>query len=350
LKLPSSIIGKRLIRQVLTFAVLLILLFAFLIGWITYHYEIEAFEQRLAFIQESHLDGIEAALWVNDRENLEIALMSISRIPGIEYAGIQTRDKIICKVGNAPIDQEELHRVFPIIHTYNGKTYELGKLHVKGDPKYVRLQTIRAALFLAAAQASIILFVCVLILYFLYRSVIRRLLSITAYTASFSPDNLGEPLVLERRGPTPDEMDHLADTVDQMRQNLHHAFIRKNEVEQKLRRHQSDLEKRVEQRTASLKDTNQQLQEEIDQRVRAEQDREKLIQDLQEALSEVKRLGGLLPICAHCKKIRDDRGYWNQVEIYIKDHSEAEFSHSICPDCARELYSEYNLFVDSASE
>jgi len=223
---------------------------------------------------------------------------------------------------------------------------------VPGNPsgKYVRLQTLKAALFLAAAQASIILFACLLILYFLYRSVIGRLLSVTAYTASFSPDNLGEPLVLERKGPNPDEMDHLAETVNQMRQNLHQAFIRKNEVEQTLRRHQGDLEKRVEQRTASLKAANQQLQEEIDQRVRAEEDREKLIQDLQEALSEVKRLGGLLPICAHCKKIRDDRGYWNQVEIYFKAHSEAEFSHSICPEFARELYPEYDLFPDSASE
>ena len=59
------------------------------------------------------------------------------------------------------------------------------------------------------------------------------------------------------------------------------------------------------------------------------------------ALNEVKILRGLLPICASCKKIRDDHGYWNQIETYIRDHSEAEFSHSICPDCMRALYPEY---------
>ena len=72
-----------------------------------------------------------------------------------------------------------------------------------------------------------------------------------------------------------------------------------------------------------------------------EEERERLILELQEAISDVKTLSGLLPICCSCKKIRDDRGYWNQIEAYIKDHSEAEFSHSICPDCAKRLYPEF---------
>ena len=63
--------------------------------------------------------------------------------------------------------------------------------------------------------------------------------------------------------------------------------------------------------------------------------------ELQAALAEVKTLSGLLPICASCKKIRDDQGYWQQVEVYIRDHSEVEFSHGICPDCAQKLYSQF---------
>ncbi len=59
---------------------------------------------------------------------------------------------------------------------------------------------------------------------------------------------------------------------------------------------------------------------------------------LENAREKIKVLGGLLPICSSCKKIRDDEGYWNQIESYIRDHSEADFSHSICPDCARMLY------------
>lgn len=72
-----------------------------------------------------------------------------------------------------------------------------------------------------------------------------------------------------------------------------------------------------------------------------EKEMEKLIVNLRQAMDKVKTLSGFLPICASCKKIRDDKGYWNQIESYIKEHSEAEFSHGICPDCAKNLYGDY---------
>ena len=71
-----------------------------------------------------------------------------------------------------------------------------------------------------------------------------------------------------------------------------------------------------------------------------EREREDLIEDLQRVLSQVKTLSGLLPICANCKRIRDDQGYWNQIEAYIQSHSAAEFSHAICPECAAKYYAE----------
>jgi PAS domain S-box-containing protein len=74
---------------------------------------------------------------------------------------------------------------------------------------------------------------------------------------------------------------------------------------------------------------------------RAEEEREKLIHELQDALGKIKTLSGMLPICASCKKIRDDEGYWNQIEAYIGDHSEAEFTHSICPECMKKLYPDF---------
>ena len=79
----------------------------------------------------------------------------------------------------------------------------------------------------------------------------------------------------------------------------------------------------------------------VTERKRNEEERERLILELQEAVSQVKTLSGLLPICASCKKIRDDKGYWNQIEEYIRDHSEAKFSHSICPDCVKKMYPEF---------
>lgn len=84
-----------------------------------------------------------------------------------------------------------------------------------------------------------------------------------------------------------------------------------------------------------------QIATDISDRKHTEEEREQLIVQLKEALTEVKTLSGLLPICASCKMIRDDKGYWNQIESYIKKHSGAEFSHSICPDCAKKLYPDF---------
>lgn len=80
------------------------------------------------------------------------------------------------------------------------------------------------------------------------------------------------------------------------------------------------------------------------ERRQAEAQREQLIKELQDAVSRIKILRGLLPICASCKKIRDDKGYWNDLESYISDHSEADFSHGICPECARRLYPGWDEF------
>ncbi len=82
------------------------------------------------------------------------------------------------------------------------------------------------------------------------------------------------------------------------------------------------------------------VKEDITTRKLAEAEREQLIQDLQSALASVKSLSGLLPICSGCKKIRDDKGYWNQVESYIQKHTQATFSHGMCPDCIRKFYPE----------
>ena len=76
----------------------------------------------------------------------------------------------------------------------------------------------------------------------------------------------------------------------------------------------------------------------ISDRKKIEQEKAQLIEKLTKALEEIKTLKGIPPICSSCKKIRDDKGYWQQIEAYIGQHSGAEFTHGICPDCARKLY------------
>lgn len=89
------------------------------------------------------------------------------------------------------------------------------------------------------------------------------------------------------------------------------------------------------------------LAQEIEERTELEQEREGLIVQLQEALAQVKTLSGFLPICASCKNIRDDSGYWKQIESYLSVHADVTFSHGICPDCAQKLYGEF-IDVDEA--
>jgi hypothetical protein len=80
----------------------------------------------------------------------------------------------------------------------------------------------------------------------------------------------------------------------------------------------------------------------ITERKHAEEERERLILELKDALSKIRTLSGLLPICSACKKIRNDKGYWEQLEIYIRDRSDADFSHGICPECLKQLYPRFS--------
>ncbi|MDA8162854.1 MAG: PAS domain-containing protein [Desulfobacteraceae bacterium] len=84
------------------------------------------------------------------------------------------------------------------------------------------------------------------------------------------------------------------------------------------------------------------ISRDITERKRIEAEREHLIKELGNALDNVRQLNGLLPICMYCKKIRDDKGYWNQIEAYISEHTEAEFSHGLCPECRKKYYPQGN--------
>jgi hypothetical protein len=128
----------------------------------------------------------------------------------------------------------------------------------------------------------------------------------------------------------------LAAMIDQKTIELQNA---KKEIEL----YSKTLEKQVTERTAELVKANKQLHKEIEIRKEAEAKKEALIIDLQKTLQEVKTLRGFLPICSSCKKIRDDKGYWNQIESYISAHSSAEFSHGLCPECAKKLYPNFKF-------
>ncbi len=137
--------------------------------------------------------------------------------------------------------------------------------------------------------------------------------------------------------------DSLARLVPAIQREIRDAETRKQRrmADEALKKAYEDLEKKVLERTVELSRANWELNKEIEQRAAAEKEREELISELREAIAKVKTLSGLLPICASCKKIRDDSGYWNRIEDYISKHSDAEFTHGLCPECATRLYPEF---------
>jgi hypothetical protein len=106
----------------------------------------------------------------------------------------------------------------------------------------------------------------------------------------------------------------------------------------------AQLQQEIAERTRSqeeLRLRNQELERLNTQLTTTKNNLESANKELERAIVNIKQLSGMLPICASCKKIRNDKGYWEQIEAYIRDHSEVEFSHSICPECTEKLYPDY---------
>jgi two-component system, cell cycle sensor histidine kinase and response regulator CckA len=127
------------------------------------------------------------------------------------------------------------------------------------------------------------------------------------------------------------------DEIQQQVLKLNQEMVIRQRAEAELQKAHTELEHRVIERTAELAKVNIALSEEIVEHKRLEAELEKSIGELQEASGKVKTLSGLLPICAWCKNIRDDTGYWHQVDSYISKHSETKFSHGLCPRCAEKM-------------
>ncbi|WP_085814197.1 Tll0287-like domain-containing protein [Geoanaerobacter pelophilus] len=114
-----------------------------------------------------------------------------------------------------------------------------------------------------------------------------------------------------------------------------------NQLSRHLRKEKDGLLEQVKERTAALESANQALEEDVREREQIQQELAAKVAQLQEALAKVRTLEGILPICSYCKKIRTDEESWQQLEQYISEHSDAHFSHGICPSCFDQLQESY---------
>jgi len=162
-----------------------------------------------------------------------------------------------------------------------------------------------------ALSIGLVLFVLAIVALLIGRQVAHPLIRLTELTGKIAKGDFGARVEIKKK----DEFGILVHSVNSMAEELG-------------------------QTTTSIKS----LEDEVALRKKSESEKEYLITELKKALKQVKTLRGILPICSHCKKIRDDKGYWEQIEAYIRDHSEAEFSHGICPDCAKKYYPDMDLY------
>lgn len=133
-------------------------------------------------------------------------------------------------------------------------------------------------------------------------------------------------------------LEQTIEKLKELNENLQAEYEARLEIETELRKYRDNLESLIRERTDELMKTNEMLKKEVLERQAIDEDRKKLVNDLKEALDNIKTLKGLIPICSSCKNIRDDEGYWNEVEIYLEKHTDVAFTHSLCPDCLKKHY------------
>jgi len=162
-----------------------------------------------------------------------------------------------------------------------------------------------------------------------WNSAAERMYGFTAKEAIGQPISIIVP---------PDRMNELTEILDKLKRGERIAGMETTRV------HRDGHPVEVSMTISPIKDDHDEvvgasiIARDITEKKRLEQERVALIDELQKAMSKVKQLSGLLPICANCKRIRDEKGGWQQVEVYVHAHSQADFTHSICPDCTQELY------------
>jgi FixJ family two-component response regulator len=142
--------------------------------------------------------------------------------------------------------------------------------------------------------------------------------------------------------------DHLSRLPQALKRELREARVRqeRRDALDSLRKAHAELEQRVIERTAELTIANKKTQEINDKLLLEIDERKRTEEELKKTLAEIKTLRGIVPICANCKKIRDDKGFWKQVEVYVEEHTEALFSHGLCAECAKKLYPDLDLDLD----
>ncbi len=300
------------------------------------------FSKLNILIGQSSLNEIGGILIFDSNGKTMIHTSNLKNI-NLSHSGIALNESIKDNLKKATIDLEK-----PIEYKYSNKnTGEVAQIAYVGYYKYMdwyiaafvdkdRLK--RPGSAIAARQTVFLLLVSfagIIFAFFISGRIASSISSLAKYAKDLPSYNfnLGKNPALESiiSKSSSEEINQLTNAFGFMETRLGNNI-------RDMENYQKNLKELVYERTQELSSANKNLRQEITERELVEQQREKLIKDLQEALDKVKTLSGLLPICANCKKIRDDQGYWNNLEAYLEQHSEVLFTHSMCKDCSDDLY------------
>lgn len=305
-KYGKNKIANKLLLYILIFSGFVTLLITSVQLRVEYQRDINSIEEQFSRIEKSFEKQIAEALWFFNEKALEIHLKGIANLKDVEYLELSGEGDIAITVGQKHSPQT-VEKNLAIVYVGENIKRNVGNLKIVASLSNVYSRLIHRLMIILISQ-SIKTFIVSLFIYFLVHFVvIRHLSTIDNYLRRYKIGEKTENLKLSRKNiSSKDELDQVAISI--------------NEASKRLKESYETLEEKVEERTKSLQD----------------------------ALSEVKKLSGLLPICSYCKQIRDDKGYWNQIDVYIQEHSEVDFSHGICPNCAEKYFPEMNLYDDES--
>lgn len=271
---------------------------------IEYQRDLTSIDEQFLRIEKSFSKQIAEALWFFNEKALKLNLDGIFNLQDIEYLELSGEGNITIIVGKKR-SKYKVEKNLQIIYISDNNKRHVGNLKIVASMSNVYSRLANRLMIILISQ-SIKTFIVAIFIYFLFHFfVIRHLSAIDKYLKGYEVGRSSGDLNLNKKTQSSkDELDQVVLSI--------------NETSKKLIKSYESLEQKVDERTESL----------------------------QAALKEVNKLSGLLPLCSYCKKVRDDNGYWNQIDAYIQENSEADISHSICPECAEKYYSDLDLYDD----
>lgn len=273
---------------------------------IEYQRDITSIDEQFFRVEKSFSKQIAEALWFFNEKALKLNLDGIFNLQDIEYLELTGEGNVSIIVGKK-LSKYTIEKDLQIIYVSDNNKRHVGNLKIVASMSNVYSRLVNRLMIILISQ-SIKTFIVAIFIYFLFHFfVVRHLSVIDKYLKGYEFGRSKGYLNLNKKTQSSkDELDQVVFSI--------------NEASKKLKKSYESLEQKVDERTESL----------------------------QAALKEVRKLSGLLPLCSYCKKVRDDNGYWNQIDAYIQENSEADISHSICPECAKKYYSDLDLYDDES--